>query len=278
MKPTNKTTAEALAQVLSDMKKLSPTELRAELDKHKDGPFATAMREASEFVSTLQGGSMLPVPAPIEYLPNFFPDHAELFSTLWNELAWLDVAGPRLEYYVNDFPVPYTYGKGAGERTYDPQPEHPAIRRIREALEAKTGTKFEVCFLNGYRDGRDQLGYHADDSPEMDDARPIAIVSLGAKREIYFRTTPGLRCPDCMGKVGAIHDPLHCNRGTGIVIEDEHCQTYLFNETTEKVWLESGSLCLMAPGMQDTHQHRIPKASYICGPRISLTFRGYVQT
>ena len=41
--------------------------------------------------------------------------------------------------------------------------------------------------------------------------------------------------------------------------------------------LGHGSLCLMAPGMQDTWQHRIPKASFQCGERISLTFRGYVD-
>ena len=40
--------------------------------------------------------------------------------------------------------------------------------------------------------------------------------------------------------------------------------------------LESGSACVMAPGIQDSHMHRIPKAGFVCRPRISLTFRGYV--
>lgn len=117
---------------------------------------------------------------------------------------------------------------------------------IRALVEAQSGSVYEVCFLNGYRDGQDHLGWHADDSPEMDDKRPIAIVSLGARREIYFAPllnsdTP--KKPD--------------------------------NTQVEKVWLEHGSLCLMLPGMQDTHMHRIPKASYQnCGPRVSLTFRG----
>lgn len=217
----------------------------------------------------------LPVPAPFIYLPTFFPDHDRLFNTLWNELDWVDVAGPRLEYYVNDFNTPYTYGSGNGQRTYNSQPEHSVIREIRDALEGHTGSKFEVCFLNGYRDGKDQLGWHSDDSPEMDDDRPIAIVSLGARREIYFRTKPGKRCPDCMGKVGEYHVSDYCNRFD--MITEEQTQTYLFNDTHEKLWLDPGSLCLMTPGMQDTHDHRIPKASYICGPRISLTFRGYVH-
>jgi alkylated DNA repair dioxygenase AlkB len=73
----------------------------------------------------------------------------------------------------------------------------------------------------------------------MDDERPIAIVTLGAEREIWF-------CPN--------------TDRTDIT----------------KLVLGNGSLCVMAPGMQDTHWHRIPKAGFECGPRISITFRGYV--
>lgn len=181
---------------------------------------------------------------PITYIPDFLENHEDLFKTLWNELSWLNVAGPRIEYYVNDFNVPYTYGSGAYARTYETQPYHSAITEIRTKLEALANAKFEVCFLNGYRNGKDQLGWHSDNSPEMDDARPIGIVSLGAVREIWFRKTPTVK-----GEVTDI----------------------------EKVSLASGSLCLMHAGMQDTHQHRIPKSPlHACPPRISLTFRGYV--
>jgi len=187
---------------------------------------------------------------PIIYRPEFFVFADEVFQTLWNDLEWVRRGNtPRLEYYCNDFNEPYTYGSGAGVRTYEAQPYHPMITKIRKQLEAFMGEKYEVCFLNGYRDGSDQLGWHADDSPEMDDARHIAIVSLGARREIYFR-------PNSM--IGG--------------------QSMTTMPQVEKVWLEHGSVCFMRPGMQDTHQHRIPKASYHgCGPRISLTFRGYVK-
>lgn len=187
---------------------------------------------------------------PIDYRPEFFVFADEVFQTLWNDLGWVRRGNtPRLEYYCNDFNEPYTYGSGAGVRTYDAQPYHPMITKIRKQLEAFMNEKYEVCFLNGYRDGSDQLGWHADDSPEMDDARHIAIVSLGAKREIYFR-------PNSM--IGG--------------------QSMTTMPQAEKLWLEHGSVCFMKPGMQDTHQHRIPKASYHgCGPRISLTFRGYVK-
>ena len=43
------TTKATLQQVLQDMRALSPEALRAELDRHKDGELATALREVGEF-------------------------------------------------------------------------------------------------------------------------------------------------------------------------------------------------------------------------------------
>jgi alkylated DNA repair dioxygenase AlkB len=126
-----------------------------------------------------------------------------------------------------------------GVREYLPLPWHPAMLDMKSKLESHTLTSFEVCFLNGYENSKDQLGWHADNSDTMDDARPIAILTLGAEREIWFRENGN-------------------------------------DETRESLVLGHGSLCLMAAGMQDTHEHRIPKAGFECGPRISLTFRGYV--
>lgn len=176
---------------------------------------------------------------PVSYEAGFIKDADIAFKELWYELEW-ERRGetPRREYYSNDFDLDYTYGAGAGVRTYAASKWHARMLGIRKALEDRTGSSFEVCFLNGYENARDSLGWHADDSKEMDDARPIAIISLGASREIWF-------CPR----------------------EDKSDVT--------KIVLESGSLCLMAPGMQDTHLHRIPKAGFDCGPRISLTYRGY---
>jgi len=186
--------------------------------------------------------------APIEYIPGFVPNSDLAFSQLRDELEWeRREDAPRNEYYCNDVPKSYVYGQGRGKRLYEPKPYHPVILSIRAAIEARTGTKFEVCFLNRYLNQKDQLGWHADDSPEMDDARPIAIVSLGVEREIWFRP-----------KIAPLPDGI------------------LTAADVEKITLGHGSLCLMAPGMQDAWQHRIPKASFLCGERISLTFRGYV--
>lgn len=178
--------------------------------------------------------------APIVYMPGFISNPDEAFRTLSEELEWEKRSdAPRHEYYCNDTPKAYIYGVGRGRREYLPRPYHPTILEIRKALEMHTGTVFDVCFLNRYLNQSDHLGWHSDDSPEMDDARPIGIVSLGVERDIYFR------------KIG----------------EKDH----------ETVRLGHGSLCLMSPGMQDVWQHRIPKATFMCGERISLTFRGYLD-
>jgi len=178
---------------------------------------------------------------PITYIPNFVPDPKKAFTSLWNELDWIrHDKVPRREYYCNDFPDPYTYGASDFARTYMPQPYHAEIVAMRWDLERLVSSRFEVTFLNGYEGNRDQLGWHSDDSESMDDARPIGIISLGAEREIWFAP-----------------------------------QNDKSNVT--KLKLGSGSLCIMHPGMQDTHYHRIPKAGYECGPRISLTMRGYVR-
>jgi alkylated DNA repair dioxygenase AlkB len=187
---------------------------------------------------------------PITYTPGFLDKATAdlMFKDLWNELAWIrHDKVPRREYYCHTLGLPYGYGSSQFRRSYYPQPMHPAILTIGALLEAQTGAKFEVCFLNGYENQSDQLGWHSDNSPEMDDARPIAIVSLGVEREIWFRELPTL---------GGDTNPY---------------------TNSAKLKLEHGSLCLMHPGMQDTHQHRIPKAGFQCGERISLTFRGYVD-
>jgi alkylated DNA repair dioxygenase AlkB len=180
---------------------------------------------------------------PVEYTPNWVRSEAadECFIRLWDELAWVRHPGvPRREYYVHVDNKPYSYGLAAYARTYEAQPMHDTILKLWMMAESQFQCAFETCFLNGYEDGKDFLGWHADDSPEMDDTRPILIVTFGAEREIWFRKNgagPGDRVPLRLGH---------------------------------------GSLCVMKPGMQDTHQHRIPKGDREYGPRISLTFRGYV--
>lgn len=175
------------------------------------------------------------------YIPGFVASPDDTLRRLGSELDWeRREDAPRSEYYCNDTPEPYAYGRGRGRRTYEVRPWHPEILAIRSKLEAECSCIFDTCFLNRYLNQRDHLGWHADDSPEMDDARPIVSVSLGVEREIWVRAKP---------------------KGQEI----------------RKYKLGHGSAFIMPPGFQDAYMHQIPKASFACGERISLTFRGYVR-
>ena len=158
-----------------------------------------------------------------------------IFEKLKNEIPWEQRDAPRKECFFSLYKDTYTYGKGAGIRTYYPNEFTKSVNKIRELLEHYDCGELDLCFVNYYDGPRDHLGWHADDSPTINHEYPIAVVSFGAEREIWFR-----------------------ENGSSDV---------------KKLLLNNGSLLLMKAGMQMTHQHRIPKHSALCGPRISLTFR-----
>ena len=88
------------------------------------------------------------------------------------------------------------------------------------------------------------MGWHADDSPEMDTTHPIAVVSFGAERFIWTK--------------------------------DKSCKGNIPDE--DKYMLGDGSLFVMPAGFQENHLHKIPKSDRLdCGGRISLTFRKFVK-
>ncbi len=171
------------------------------------------------------------------------PDRA--FTMLWNELHWEKREdAPRRECWMAT--RPYTYGKGRGERSYLPHPKHPLVTAYEKRIYDQWGYVLDGCFANGYANNRDHLGWHSDDDSGIDHSQPIAILSVGAEREIWFR-------------------PL--------IVESVYYKEPNLPDI-EKLVLTNGSITFMPAGMQQTHQHRIPKASYECGPRVSLTFRG----
>ena len=207
------------------------------------------------------------IKAPVMYVPGFIKDADASFATLSKELDWVrHDKVPRAEYYVNDVPAPYTYGDPKFARTYEPQPWHPLLREHQRMIEAHLGTRMEVCFLNMYKDGKDQLGWHEDDSPEMDPDRAIISVSLGAAREIWFRPNEA----EAWRLVDDYYGDFQAN-------EEMRKLLYLHFRKPQVLLMEHGSMVIMLPGMQKTWQHRIPKSHLnVCGPRISETWRGYV--
>lgn len=138
----------------------------------------------------------------------------------------------------------YTYGSGRGVRTYSSISYHPTVTAMQGTLNNSHNSNYNVCFLNRYDSRENHLGWHADDSPGMDHKHPIAVVSFGQEREIWWREN---------GYKGEI-------------------------PPSQRQLLGHGSLFVMPAGFQMTHQHRIPKGDRNMLPRVSLTYRHYVPT
>lgn len=176
----------------------------------------------------------------VSYKDGFIENPNELLNTLWNGLSWEKREdAPRRETWSNDYNRSYTYGKGAGERTYNTVPWHSELLKIRDKIKDETGFYLEACFSNGYENEKHALGWHSDNDPGIDHSKPIVVISLGAERFIYFREIGG--------------------------------------SEINKIFLKNGSILIMNPGTQFTHEHKIPKHFMKCGPRVSLTYRGLIK-
>jgi alkylated DNA repair dioxygenase AlkB len=172
---------------------------------------------------------------PVSYWPEVFNYDVEM---LWDALPLVRYDNtPRVECWMNDYGLPYTYGAGRGVRTYQPAEWNWLVEYVQKSLNKTHGTSFDCCFINGYETSKDQLGWHADDSPEMDNMHPIVSVSFGVERAIWFRK-PGEK---------------------GVA--------------TKGLTMGHGSVTLMHAKMQQNWEHRIPKHHADCGKRVSMTFR-----
>lgn len=183
----------------------------------------------------------------LDYHPGFL-DAAEataLRDRLWRELAWSQraitlfgrqVLQPRLVAWYGDVAAVYTYSG----LTLEPLPWHPVLADLRWRIEAFTGFSFNAVLANAYRDGRDSMGWHADDERELGPSPAIASLSVGEARTFRFRARRGAR-------VG--------------------------RRPTYALALEHGSLLLMRPGCQERFQHALPRTARPVGLRINLTWR-----
>ena len=89
---------------------------------------------------------------------------------------------PRLVAWYGDPGASYRYSGIDNE----PLPWTPGLRDLRRRVEEACGAGFNSVLLNYYRDGRDAMGMHADDEPELGPRPVIASLSLGATRRLRF--------------------------------------------------------------------------------------------
>lgn len=139
---------------------------------------------------------------------------------------------PRLQSWHGDSAAHYRYSG----LSMAPAPWPPALARLRDQIQAGVQHHFNSVLANLYRDGRDSMGWHADNEPELGPEPWIASFSLGASRDFALRRAGSTR--------------------TSLVLPLRHNQ-----------------LLLMPPEMQRHWQHALPRRLRIQAPRINLTFR-----
>jgi len=149
-------------------------------------------------------------------------------------------AMPRLTCWMADPGCGYRYSS-LEQRI---EPWHPAVRELIARLEGPCDRRFNAVLLNLYRDGRDAMGWHADDEPELDAHAPIASLSLGVSRSFRLRPRSAARSPEAG------------QPATGLTLELGH-----------------GDLLVMDPPTQRHWQHALPRRLRVQQPRLNLTFR-----
>lgn len=179
----------------------------------------------------------------VQYWPLFHPGlvKPDFIDHLHTELAWQqlpvrmfgrEILQPRLTAYYGDDRIDYRY---SGLKL-TPRPWTRQLAWLREMLVEVTGLRFNSVLCNLYRDGRDYMGWHADDEPELGPAPVIASLSFGACRRFVFKPRSGA--------------------------SERH-----------EFQLQTGSLLLMSGALQRHWLHQLPKAMRVQSPRINLTFR-----
>jgi alkylated DNA repair dioxygenase AlkB len=163
------------------------------------------------------------------------------FERLHAEVPWQqhrvrifgrEIASPRLSCWIGDADAVYTY---SGTR-FEPREWRPALAELRAALSSLCGEVYNSVLCNLYRDGRDAMGWHSDNEPELGPAPVIASLSFGATRRFRLRHR---------------RDPT----------------------ARRELALASGSLLLMAGSTQTNYRHDLPRTAREVGARINLTFR-----
>jgi alkylated DNA repair dioxygenase AlkB len=109
---------------------------------------------------------------------------------------------------------------------------------LRDRVSEITGLAFNTVLVNLYRDGRDSMGWHADDDYPHGGQPALASLSLGATRRFRFRSRQPQRPRATFG--------MDLNPGSLLVIDGE----------ARTDW-----------------QHALPRTARPIGPRVNLTFR-----
>ncbi len=160
-------------------------------------------------------------------------------------LGGREVESPRLVAYLARDAGPGARTYGYAGRRFRPTPFPTRLDDLRRETDYLCGARpgaplFDACVANLYETGRDSVGWHADDEPEVGprppDATLVASISFGARRRFLIRR------------------------------KADHRDRHVFA-------LGAGDLLVMGGACQRDWEHSVPKTTRPCGPRLNLTFR-----
>jgi alkylated DNA repair dioxygenase AlkB len=181
---------------------------------------------------------------PVLFYPNFLnsADNLDWFQKS-QQLEW---NRGEISMYGKTIPVPREESLFGDDLRYQyrgtrieaaPWPDF--LLEARDRIQALSGYHFSFAVGNRYLTGKDSIGWHADDFPQIGTRPAIASLSLGSTRKFKLR-----------------------HKASGETVD---------------YFLESGSLLIMLPGCQDDWVHAVPKTARPVGERINWTFRPHVD-
>ena len=181
---------------------------------------------------------------PVLFYPTFLnsADDSDWFEK-FKELEW---TRGEINMYGKLIPVPRDESLFGDDLHYEyrgsqiqaaPWPDF--LLEAHDRIQALSGYQFNFVVGNRYRTGRDSIGWHSDDFPQIGKRPAIASLSLGSTRKFKLR-----------------------HKASGETVDYQ---------------LESGSLLIMLPGCQEDWVHAVPKTARPVGDRINWTFRPHVD-
>jgi alkylated DNA repair dioxygenase AlkB len=166
----------------------------------------------------------------IDYAPMWLRGADDVFDELLSTLPWIQRRNIQMYDQILDEPrLVHWWSVASGE----PEPL-PLLQSVRDRLSKHYRMRFDSIGFNLYRDGNDSVAWHGDRHRHVVTDPIVAILSVGAGRQLRLRP-----------------------RGGG----------------ASRSWdLGYGDLFVMGGACQHEWEHSIPKAKGV-GPRISITFR-----
>ncbi len=181
---------------------------------------------------------------PVQFYPNFLNpvDNHDWFQKS-KALEWIR---GEINMYGKTIPIPREESLFGDDLNYEyrgvkikAEPWPDFLLEARDRIQALSGFTFNFAVGNRYLTGRDSIGWHSDNFPQIGKRPPIASLSLGSTRKFKLR-----------------------HKASGETIDYQ---------------LESGSLLIMLPGCQEDWEHAVPKTARPVDERINWTFRPHVD-